>query len=103
MKLDLFGPSREEVDQIAHDLIVVHGLAAHDEAVRLAEVAHLLPHGLRQSKLYRLAAAEIERSFAIARETVLQRRTGDSGVLALVARLNAQGFMRKPGSARAMD
>ena len=51
VKLNLFGPSRDEIDQIAHDLIVVHRLGAYDEAVRLSEVVRVLPNGLRRSRL----------------------------------------------------
>jgi hypothetical protein len=44
MKLQIFGPSREDIDQLAYELIVLHGLDAFDEAVRLSEVARLLPN-----------------------------------------------------------
>ena len=68
MRLGLFGPSRQEVDALAHDLIVRHGLDAYDEAIRLSEIVQLLPHSIRQRRLYELAAARIEQSFEIARE-----------------------------------
>jgi hypothetical protein len=68
MRLGLFGPSRQEVDALAHDLIVRHGLEAYEEAIRLSEVVQLLPRAIRQRRLYELAAARIEQSFEIARE-----------------------------------
>jgi len=90
MKLGLFGPSREEIDRTARDLIVRYGLGAHGEAIRLSEVARLLPHGLKQSKLYRQSADHIEASFAIAREKLQQKITAGPHVLELVGRLNSQ-------------
>jgi hypothetical protein len=71
----LFGPSQEEIDEIAHDLIVRHGLNAYDEAVHLSEVVRLLPRSLRQRKMYELAAVQIERSFETAR-TRLREKSG---------------------------
>ena len=73
MRLGLFGPSRQEVDALAHDLIVRHGLAAHDEAIRLSEVVQLLPRSVRQRRLYEQAAVRIEQSFEIAREAARNR------------------------------
>jgi hypothetical protein len=73
MRLGLFGPSRQEVDALAHDLIVRHGLDAHDEAIRLSEVVQLLPRAIRQRRLYEQAAARIEQSFEIAREAARNR------------------------------
>jgi hypothetical protein len=86
----LFGPTQDEVDQVAHDLIVAHGLGAYDEAVRLSEIVSLLPHSARQSKLYKLASNRIEHSFATAREKFRERRLADPRVLELIGRLNAQ-------------
>ena len=43
MRLGLFGPSQEEIDEVARDLIHRHGLNAYDEAVRLSEVARNPP------------------------------------------------------------
>jgi hypothetical protein len=73
MRFRLFGPSRQEVDALARDLIVRHGLGAYDEAIRLSEVVQLLPRSLRQRKLYELAAARIEQSFEIARRGAKER------------------------------
>jgi hypothetical protein len=92
MRLGLFGPSCEEV---ARDLIVRYGLGAYDEAIRLSEVARLLPHSLKRSKLYRQAADHIEASFAIARERLHQKITAGPHMLELVARLNSQELARQ--------
>jgi hypothetical protein len=73
MRFRLFGPSRQEVDALARDLIVRHGLGAYDEAIRLSEVVQILPRPLRQRKLYELAAARIEQSFEIARRGSKER------------------------------
>jgi hypothetical protein len=78
MRLGLFGPSRQEVDALAHDLIVRHGLDAYDEAIRLSEIVQLLPRSIRQRRLYELAAERIEQSFEIARET--RSRVGDHSI-----------------------
>ena len=90
MGFALFGPSEAEVDQVAHDLIVAHGLGAYAEAIRLSEIVSLLPHSARQSKLYRLAGSRIELSFATAREKLREKQLADPRVLNLVGRLNAQ-------------
>jgi hypothetical protein len=86
----LFGPSQAEVDQVAHDLIVAHGLGAYEEAIRLSEIVSLLPHSGRQSKLYKLAGSRIELSFATAREKFREKHLADPRVLKLIGRLNAQ-------------
>jgi len=86
----LFGPSQAEVDRVAHDLIVAHGLGAYEEAIRLSEVVSLLPHSARQSKLYKLASSRIELSFATAREKLREKHLPDPRVLNLIGRLNAQ-------------
>src|SRR5260221_9063590 len=62
MPFRLFGPSQDEVDALARDLIARHGLGAYDEAVRLSEIVQLLPRALRQRRLYELAAARIGQS-----------------------------------------
>jgi hypothetical protein len=87
--LALFGPARDEVDQVAHDLIVTHGLSAYAEAVRLSNIVSLLPHAPRESKLYRLAGARIKTTFEAAREKLRETRTSDFSVLRLVGHLNA--------------
>ena len=89
MAFALFRPSQAEVDQLAHDLIVAHGLGAYEEAIRLSEIVSLLPHSARRSKLYRLAGGRIEISFAAAREKLREKQLADPGVLNLVGRLNA--------------
>jgi hypothetical protein len=96
MKLAFFGPSREEIDGIARDLIVRYRLGAHDEAIRLSEVARLLPHGLKRSRLYRQVAEHIEASFAIARERLHEKVSAGPHVLELVARLNSQELAPQP-------
>jgi hypothetical protein len=56
------GPMKPEIEAFAHDLIVRHGVRAHDEAIHLSEVARSIGSA-RNAKLYRLAAREIEISF----------------------------------------
>jgi hypothetical protein len=66
MRLPFFDPPREEVAAVASDLIMRFGLHARDEALYLA----LLSEQMRarwNRQLYRLAAREIEMSFAEAR------------------------------------
>ena len=63
MRLPFIDPSREEVVAVATDLIVRFGLQAHDEVLRLEEVAVQM-RAIKNRRLYRLAAREIERSFA---------------------------------------
>ena len=66
MRLPFFDPPREEVAAVASDLIMRFGLHARDEALYLA----LLSEQMRarwNRQLYRLAAREIETSFAEAR------------------------------------
>ena len=92
MKFQLFGPTRQDADQMAYQLIVLHGLNAYDEAIRLSEVARKLARPNRQSKLYRMAADEIERSFKIAWRKVDGRAPSKPHILDLVGRLNAQGL-----------
>jgi hypothetical protein len=77
MRFRLFGPSQEEIDEVASDLIARHGLNAYDEAVHLAEVAQLLPRSLRQRKVYELAAVQIERSFETALKRLRERSAGN--------------------------
>ncbi|WP_158816134.1 hypothetical protein [Methylocapsa sp. S129] len=78
MSLRLFGPSQGEIDEIAHDLIVRHGLDAYDEAVHLSEAVRLLPRSVRQRKMYRLAAVQIEQSFETARKRLGQKLAGET-------------------------
>jgi hypothetical protein len=75
MSFPWFGPSREEIEILSHDLIVRHGMEAHDEAVHLSEVSRFLGSS-RNDKLYRLAADEIKRSFETAWAQVLNKQTG---------------------------
>jgi hypothetical protein len=74
----LFGPSQEEINEVARDLIVRHGLDAYDEAIHLSEVIRLIPRSPRQRKIYDLAAVQIERSFNVARGLLRDRSTGAS-------------------------
>jgi transposase len=92
MKFNVFGPTRQDADQMAYQLIVLHGLGAYDEAVRLSEVARTLARPNRQSKLYRMAAEEIDRSFKIAWRNVRGRAAAKPHILDLVGRLNTQGL-----------
>jgi hypothetical protein len=78
VRLRLFGPSQEEIDEVARDLILRHGLNAYDEAVHLSEVARLLPRSLRQRKIYELAAVRIERSFETAQKRLRERSAAES-------------------------
>jgi hypothetical protein len=73
MTFPWFGPSREEIEIVSHDLIVRHGMQAHDEAVHLSEVSRSLGSS-RNDRLYRLAADEIKRSFKTAWEEVLNKQ-----------------------------
>ena len=86
MRWPFFDPPKEEIAAVACDLIVRFGMQSHDEALYLAEVAANM--GARKNlQLYRLAAREIEKSFAEARLR-LKGRAGSSGLRknALVAR-----------------
>lgn len=66
MRWPFFDPPKDEIAAVACDLIVRFGLQSHDEALYLAEVAANM--GARKNlHLYRLAAREIEKSFAEAR------------------------------------
>jgi hypothetical protein len=66
MRLPFFDPTREEVIAVATDLIARFGLEAEDEALHLTGVAANM-RAVRNCQLYRLAAQEIEKSFAEAR------------------------------------
>jgi hypothetical protein len=66
MRLPFFDPTREEVVAVATDLITRFGLEAQDEALHLTGVAANI-RAVRNCQLYRLAAREIEKSFAEAR------------------------------------
>ncbi len=72
MRWPFFDPPQDEIAAVACDLIVRFGLQSHDEALYLAEVAANM--GARKNlQLYRLAAREIEKSFAEARVRVNMR------------------------------
>ncbi len=93
MRWPFFDPPRDEIAAVACDLILRFGLRSHDEALYLAEVAANM--GARKNlHLYRLAAREIEKSFAEARLR-LKARAGPEGSRknALVAR----GFVENRG------
>ncbi len=66
MRLPFVDPTREEVVAVATDLIISFGLKAQAEASHLTEVAANM-RAVRNCKLYRLAAGEIEKSVAEAR------------------------------------
>ena len=66
MRLPFFNPPREEVEVVASDLIIRFGLHARDEALFLAGLSAQV-RARWNSQLYRLAAHEIETSFAEAR------------------------------------
>ena len=66
MRLPFFDAPRDEVAAVASDLIIRFGLHARDEALFLAGLSEQM--GARWNRrLYRLAAREIEMSFAEAR------------------------------------
>jgi hypothetical protein len=66
MRLPFFDPTRGEVVAVATDLITRFGLEAQEEALHLTGVAANI-RAVRNYQLYRLAAREIEKSFAEAR------------------------------------
>jgi hypothetical protein len=66
MRLPFFDPPREEVAAVASDLITRFGLRARDEALYLAVLSEQM-RARWNRQLYRLAAREIETSFAEAR------------------------------------
>jgi hypothetical protein len=66
MRLPFFDPPREEVAAVASDLIMRFGLHAADEALYLAGLSEQM-RARWNRQLYRLAAREIETSFAEAR------------------------------------
>jgi hypothetical protein len=66
MRLPFFDPPRDEVAAVASDLIIRFGLDARDEALFLAGLSEQM-RARWNSQLYRLAAHEIEMSFAEAR------------------------------------
>ena len=66
MRLPFFDPTREEVVAVATDLITRFGLEVQDGDLHLTEVA-ANKRADRNCQLYRLAAREIEKSFAEAR------------------------------------
>jgi hypothetical protein len=66
MRLPFFDPPRDEVATVASDLIIRFGLHARDEALFLAGLSEQM-RARWNRRLYRLAAREIEMSFAEAR------------------------------------
>ena len=62
----ILDPPREEVAAVASDLIIRFGLRARDEALYLAGLSEQM-RARWNTQLYRLAAREIETSFADAR------------------------------------
>ena len=66
MRLPFLDPPREEVAVVASDLIIRFGLNARDEALYLAKLSEQM-RARWNRQLYRLAAREIEMSFAQAR------------------------------------
>jgi hypothetical protein len=66
MRLPFFEPPREEVAVVASDLIIRFGLHARDEALFFAGLSTQM-RARWNRRLYRLAAREIEMSFAEAR------------------------------------
>ena len=73
-----FGPSFNEVEEVAHDLIVRHGIWAYDEAIHLSEVARSIG-SLRNEKLYRLVANHTKISFEVAWKNLREMRTNGAG------------------------
>ena len=66
MRLPFIDPTREEVAAVANDLIIRFGLHTRDEALHLAGLSKQM-RARWNRQLYRLAAREIEMSFAEAR------------------------------------
>ncbi len=66
MRLPFIGPRGDEIVAVATDLIVRHGVQAHDEALHLVEVAVQIGAN-RNRQLYLWAAREIDKSFALAK------------------------------------
>ena len=79
MRLPFFDPTKEEVVAVATDLITRFGLEAGDEALHLTEVAANM-RAVRNYQLYRLAAREIERSFAEARTRGSRTPASDAAI-----------------------
>jgi hypothetical protein len=67
------GPTFEEVEAVAYDLILRHGVWAHDEAIHLSDVA-LFVGSSKNAKMYRLAAHQIKHSFELAWENMREMR-----------------------------
>ena len=67
MRLPFFDPPGEEVAAVASDLIIRFGLRARDEALYLAGLSEQMRARWNRQQPYRLAAREIETSFAEAR------------------------------------
>ncbi len=75
------GPSHEEIEAVAHDMIARHGLEAYEEAIRLSEVARFLGSS-KNNKLYRLAAHHIKLSFEAPWKSTSQGNEADASRLA---------------------
>jgi hypothetical protein len=79
MRLPFVDPTKEEVVAVATDLIMRFGLEAQDEALHLTEAAANM-RAVRNCKLYRLAAREIEKSFAEARTRRSRTSASDAAI-----------------------
>ena len=79
MRLPFFDPPRDEVAAVASDLIVRFGLNARDEALFLAGLSEQM-HARWNRRLYRLAAREIEMSFAEARRRLDVEAAPEAGM-----------------------
>jgi hypothetical protein len=93
MRFPWSDPSREEVEAVAHDLIVRHSLKAYEEAVHLSEVARSLGSS-KNDELYRLAADEIKLSFDEAWKSVCTGRIDEPQ--SYLSKLNQSEFIRSP-------
>ncbi|MGO8798097.1 MAG: hypothetical protein ACLQE9_02215 [Roseiarcus sp.] len=100
MRWPFFDPPKDEIAAVACDLIVRFGLRSHEEALYLAEVAASM--GARKNlQLYRLAAREIEKSFAEARVRLNLRSASEplrnnGGPRALLSERRVRGEREKP-------
>ena len=76
-RMPFLGPSEEEVVATATDLIARFGFYAHDEALRLEDVAVVMRYA-RNRNLYRRAARQIEKSFVEARIRLKTKPTSEA-------------------------
>ncbi len=79
MRLPFVDPTREEVVAVATDLIMRFGLEAQGEALHLTEVAANM-RAVRNCQLDRLAAREIEKSFAEARTRMCSTPASEAAI-----------------------